>query len=474
MSRAAIAPGHSAGFALRLIAGAGVTLLALFTLSCASSNALQRRSDKSLQEGQVSRAYDFARRSLDKDPKNDRARASMTTAATQMSADWKRRIRDQAATDSLAAADATLDFARFRAELAHYDVVLSPDPAFREDENRIRLAAAAHYYKTARMAFDARKPKQAYLDYSTAGRFVPGFRDLATRIPKTYELALTRVAILPFANQTEVPGLSKQMADHIYGEVDDHLTPKQFQFTRLVDNDRVYANMTVSQLEQLSRDDAIRIGRSLGVDRVVWGHFSNFTTNSTTGLYNQTIYRHVVDPDPTAKDRDRYEESNFTAVTRQREVKVAYEFEVLDVRSQESLSHRGDQMHAVANTVYSLYQARGNPDDYCLLPPSVREHDAARAERVDKEWEATFGHWTIGKLLLSAREGRGRSRYRPEYRKEFLNASYIFPVFLDDLPAPNDMALMALDASWQPVWESLRDLDDQDTTPAPAVNVTAR
>ncbi len=457
---------ESTNVVARRAAHGALALLALLALSCASSNKLAQRSEESLRSGQTSKAYEWARRSLDKDPHNDKARASMTVAASQMSADWKARVRNLAASDSIQGAETCLEFARFRSELARYQVVLPFDPAFRADESRILNAAAQHAYRSAEARLACRQPKQAYLDFVGAGRFVPGYRDIAVRIPRTYELALTRVAILPFANQTEVPGLSKEMADRMYGELDDHINPRQFQFTRLMDPEQVYGRMTVSQLERLGRDDAIRLGRELGVQRVVWGHYSGLNTNSTTGLYHQTIYRHVVEQDPSVKERDRWEESAFTAITRQREVQVAYEFDVLDVENEQTLAHRGDVSHATANTIYTLFQARGSCDDYCLLPPGMKAADPKRAESIDTEWGATFGNWTLTKILLKAREGRGRTRYRPEYRKEFLNASYVFPVFLDDLPAPNDMAFIALDGTWKPVYDALLALDD-DEEPAP-------
>ena len=454
---------------LRRAAGIAVAVAALLSLSCASSNELAKRSDRSMAEGQSRRAYDYAKRALDKDRRNDKARASMTAAATAISSDWKTRIRNQAAGDSLAAAESSLEFARFRAELASYEVVLTPDPTYREDERLILTAAASHDYQSAMQGLAEHHPKQAYLDFSAAARFVPGYRDLATRIPRTYEMALTRVAILPFANETDVPGLSKEMAERIYGEVDDHRNPKLFTFTRLVDTDQVYGRMTVSQLERLSRDDAIRIGRQLGAQRVVWGRFSGMNSSNGMGLYHQKIYRHYVDPDPSVANRDRYEESDFTAVTRERTVTAKYEFEVIDTDDESALAHRGDVVKAVANTVYTPFQARGSCDDYCLLPPAMRDRDGGRADQLDKEWTATFGNWTLAKLLLQAREGRGRTRYRPEYRKEFFSASYIFPVFLDDLPSANDLALVALDQTWKPVWESLRDLDSQENAPSGGV-----
>jgi hypothetical protein len=453
---------------------AGVVMLAALTVSCASSNKLAQRSEDSLRSGQASHAFEYARRALDKDPRNDKARADMTAAATVMATDWKHRVRNLAAGDSLQGADAALDYARFRAELVHYQVVLPFDKSYHDDEALILAAAANHSYRAGLEDLAQHSPKHAYLSFVDAGRYVPGFRDIAVRIPRTYDLAITRVAILPFANQTDIPGLSKIISDHMYGELDDRLNPRQFQFTRLVDNEQVYARMTVSQLEQLSRDEAIQIGRTLGVRRVVWGHFANFKTNSTFGLYHQTIYRHVVDPDPTVKDRDRYEEQDFNAVTRQREVKVSYEFEVIEIQSGQTLTRHGDELRSAANTIYTTFQARGKCDDYCLVPPGLRSSNPDRATQLEQQWGATFGNWTLSKVLLKAREGGSRSHYRPEFRNEFANASYIFPVFLDDLPSSSDMALFALSNTWKPVYDQLQALDAQEDGAAPAADAASR
>jgi len=93
----------------------GVVLLAALTVSCASSNKLAQRSEDSLRSGQASHAFEYARRALDKDPRNDKARADMTQAAAVLAADWKQRVRNLAASDSLQGADVALDYARFRA-----------------------------------------------------------------------------------------------------------------------------------------------------------------------------------------------------------------------------------------------------------------------------------------------------------------------------------------------------------------------
>jgi len=464
MSRAA----GNAGFGRWRAGRIGVALVGLLALSCASSSELARRSDESLKAGHTQHGYDWARKALDKDPKNDVARANLTAAAVILSADSKRRIRNLAASDSTAAAEASLEFARFRAELARYEVVLDPDATYREDERRIREAAAAQYYRSGRAYLDQRQPKAAYRSFLNAGRFVPGYRDLPTLIPSTYNRALTRVAVLPFANQTEVPGLSRELADRMYRALDDHLTPNRFQFTRLVSADQTYGGVTVGELDRMDRDAAIHVAHQLGAQLVVWGRYAGLTSDSDTHHYHQTIFRHVVDPDIHAQERDHYAEFDFSAVTREREVRVRYEFEILDADAEVPVAHHADEARAAANTVFTDFQASGDCDDYCLLPPAIRERDRSRAEQLDQQWEQTFGHWTLPKLLDKAHEAPTRSRYRREYRDEFFRASYIFPVFLDDLPSANDLAVLALDGTWKPLLDALQQLDGQDLGTASA------
>src|SRR5262245_15206890 len=282
MSPAALSSGPGRFARGRRFGRLGVAALGLFALSCASSSELTRRSDESLKAGHTMRAYDWARRALDKDPKNDQARAHMTEAATQLSADWKRRIRAIAATDTLTAAEVALDYARFRAELVRYDVALAADSAFREDERRIRDAAAAQNYRAAESFLEQREPKNAYRSFVEAERFVPGYGDLDQRIPDTYERALTRVAVLPFANQTDVPGLSKEIADGTFEELERRMTPKGFQFTRLIPAEETYRRVSVAELDGLDREAAVRIGRQLGARLVGWGRNSGITRQSGT------------------------------------------------------------------------------------------------------------------------------------------------------------------------------------------------
>mgnify|MGYP007027452655 CR=1 FL=1 len=86
----------------------------------------------------------------------------------------------------------------------------------------------------------------------------------ANRFAGVVELTNTAVAILPFADQAGVPGISRALADRVYAEVSRHVRPEQFVFTRLVDPGQVYARITVAELDGLTRADAIRIGRRLG------------------------------------------------------------------------------------------------------------------------------------------------------------------------------------------------------------------
>ena len=44
---------------------------------------------------------------------------------------------------------------------------------------------------------------------------MPGFRDVDERIRRSFELGIVRVAIVPFDDDTGVPDLTTELADHM-------------------------------------------------------------------------------------------------------------------------------------------------------------------------------------------------------------------------------------------------------------------
>jgi hypothetical protein len=431
---------------------------ALGLLGCAGSRELARRSEVALERGDVRKAYDTARASLDKDPNNARARASLTRAAGMLVDDWKVRLRRMAESDTLASAEASLGLDPLRAELTRYRVTLALDPEFDADLSRIRVAAAGRYYREAELSLTAHHPKQAYLQFETVRTYDRNFRDVVERMGATWELAVTRVAVLPPDNQTGVPGLARSLADAWAAQVAKKLDSDEFRFTRLVPMERVYDRMTVAQLDRIEHEDAVRLGRTLGAQRVVWGRAFGLRSDSHTDRYHETVFRKTTAKNDDGTTRVVWVEDRFEAVTRERQVDAQVELEVLDTDAGEVLARHEEPVHAEALTCFSNFRPAGPSDDYALVSPELKNSDPVAAKHVEERWKDTFGDLSVPKVIEKTRSNSSRRRYRPEYANEFSGAGRT-PIYLDDLPPADDLARMALAPGWRPIVRMLADLD---------------
>ena len=120
--------------------------LALFAISCAGPAQLARMSERELRAGHLRKAYELARRGVDKDSTSEPARRAMTAAATQLVDDWKGRILDVAEADTVAAARHGLELRDFRAELSRYRIEVTPDLGFAEREQIGRASCRERVY----------------------------------------------------------------------------------------------------------------------------------------------------------------------------------------------------------------------------------------------------------------------------------------------------------------------------------------
>ena len=440
-------------------------LLTLFcavtlVLSCAGPKQLTRMSQRELAAGNPRRAFELARDALDKDRSNAAARAAMAAAAAPLADDYKTRVLDLAGVDTVAAARLAHEFGALRVEVASHGVALSPDAAYAEQESRIITGAAGVYYRMGEASLAADRPKEAYARFLAAREFGSGYRDLERRIDETYRRAVVRVAILPFANQTDVPGLSRELGDRIYAAVARQIAAPRFQFTELLGRDDVYSIVTVAQLEALSPEQALAVGQRLGADQVVTGRFFAMRSSSESDSYGQTIYRKTVERDTGGVTRERYAESDLRVIARARRVQARYELEVLDVRDGTIVAHRENPVEAVARTIWTDFRPNGDCNAYCLVPPDLARADPGRARQASERWNSQCGAWPLPDLLERARDGSGREHYDSRYLREF--SDHRRPVFLRELPDEDDLARLALDDVWQPVFEMLRDLDPKD------------
>jgi hypothetical protein len=434
-------------------------VIALLALGCASANKLAKQSETDLTAGNLDAAYQHALKAVDKSPRNARARSAYTAAATRMVEDRKARILSIAAADTLAAAERVLDLSQLRGEILAHGVTLPDDPTFDRAESAIRLGAAEYHYAAAEHALTQGSPKRAWMEFKVCQRYAPGYRDVTQRMDQAHAEATARVAILPFADQVEVPGLSRQLADRMFNEVSRHVQPGEFEFTRLVDPGQVYGNITVSELDRIDRDAAIRIGRKLGADEVVTGRFYGMRSSTNTADVRQSIYRRETFRDTAGVRRERFVEQEFHAVERERSVTVRYDLEVVDTGSEQTLSSYSDKVDGYARVVFTDFRATGDCDQYRLYPPGLKDSDPDRARDIDREWKRHFGTWTLGSLLEKSRNDHSRTRYTSGDRGSFFGDCHERPVWLGGLPNDNDMASISLDVVWQPVLGMLRELD---------------
>ena len=431
----------------------------LVLMSCASSSELARRGDVALDSGDMQRAYDWARRALDRDAGNGRARQIMTIAGDSLVTRHEREITELADVDTVAAARSSLELEVFRAELRTYGVTLPPDSAFRDREAAIRSGAARLFYDRGVESLAAHRPKRAHGELTEAARYAPGYADLGVQLDRAWQEAETRIAILPLNDEVAAPGLADVISKELQHQMEYQLQNKRFRFSSVIGRDEVNRRLTVAQAGRLTREEAVALGRAVGAQRVVFGRLHDLRSDTRTDTYREIIFHKVIERGEDGKPHPRWDEQRFEAVSRRREVSVAVDFEVLETGGGGRLAQDSQGRTIEAHTVFTNFQPVGNCDDYSLVPPDWE--DSTRREH-EKEWRATFGSWTVSALLDRARREPNRTRYESRHRSEFSAAGTSTPVWLDDLPPAEELAHIALSDSWMPLLAILRDQDGKD------------
>jgi tetratricopeptide (TPR) repeat protein len=436
-------------------------LLSIVTLgSCASTSELVRRGDVALDSGNMESAYKWSSRALDHEPGDPRAQQIMTAAATAIIDQRKAQVIQLAELDTLAAARAVLELDDFHADVARYRVTLPVDPDFQAKQSAIRLAAARMYYDKGERSLAADYPRRALAELTEARRFAPSDGDVLSLFDRASQEAISPLAILPFNDDVSSPALAQQVSDGVFAQLQYQLGAKRFRFTRLIGQDQVNRQITVAQAGDLSREDAVSLGRALGAERVVYGRIHDLRSDTHTDTYRETIFRKVVGRGEDGKPVVHYDEQAFEAVSRRRQVAVRVDFEVIETAGGARLARDSEERAFEARTVFTHYAPVGSCDDYSLVPPD--SHDDDHKRQIEKEWRADFGSWSLSGLLDRARREPGRTRYESRHRSEFAAAGTSTPVWLDDVPPVEDMARIALDDAWMPMLAMLRELDGKD------------
>ena len=436
-------------------------LLALaLAAGCAGPGKLAQKSENELAEGDHWRAWALATRALDKAPANPRARAAAAAAAASISADWQRRIAALAEADSLAAAEQVLEFAAFRARAANYTTV-STGSEWLRNEQALRQTAARFHYQHGTAAIAARRPKQAWLHFTDAERYVNGYRDAAARAGKAEAAAITRVAFVPFATASGDPFLGREVAAGWRDAIARHMAPPGTQFTRILGSHEVEQAMRVSQLGRTTRDQAVRLGRDAGAERVVWGSIGGVRSETRLHLFRETIARRVVETTPDGREVVHWEEIPIEVVARERLVSVDVQVEVIATRGGATVTRQRDERSTGARVVWTSYAPEGDLGAYALVAEPVRTADPDRAKRIESRWTSVCGEKaTLREVLEARRTTRGGARYDRKVLPRFVAGAAF--VFLEDLPPAEDLALAALSGGWGRLRDELVRLDAVD------------
>jgi len=304
----------------------------------------------------------------------------------------------------------------------------------------------------------AHRPRVAYREFVACQRYVPDFADAPRREEQAWAQASVRVAVLPFADGVDVPGLSQSVAHGCDEQIGARLA-KDFRFTLLVPVDSVERQMTLAQLHEFGRDDARAIGRRLGADLVVMGRLAGMHSTDSAREPVLPLYHRVEHKDDKGNTVVTWNEGEMRLVIRDRQVVLRYEFDVLDLRTGTVVSHRNEEARAAARIAWTSFRPDEDGDRYSLLPPERRSAEPARARQVDAAWKEQMGSWTLPELMRAAHGDRDRSRYSSRYRGEFRGDSRQHPVWMGELPGEGDLAYVALEGAWRPVYDALLELD---------------
>jgi len=439
----------------------GVALVALaFLTGCASSSKLSEKSEKKLAGGNAWNAWQLAIRALDKEPGNPRARTAATAAGAAIVEEWQRKIRALAQVDSLDAAEEVLKLNDFRFASARY-ATLPVGAAWPGEEQTLRAAAARTHYERGLEASYSKRPKKACDEFSDAERFVAGYRDAAKRADRALGDALTRVAVFPFRAHASDASIGVQVARAWRDDLVEDLTPPAARFTRVLAGNAIEKDLRVSDLEDLSRAEAIRLGRLRGAQRVVWGSIGDVRSSTKLHLFRDMVARRVVETDAQGNEHVRWREVPIEVVARVRDVTVDIEYEVIETANGTSLARRWFDRSTSARVVWTSQDLDGDPASYHLVSEEVRVSNPDRARDVEKRWASVCGSATTIAQVIDARRKAGpNARYAREALPKFVAGTAF--VFLEDLPPAEDLALSALTQVSGPLRDDLLRLDPID------------
>ncbi len=441
-------------------------LLALALVSCASPAALVRRSDKALDQGDARKAYELARRAVQREPGNEEARRALDAAATWIADDWRARIVRLADVDTIAAARQTLEFQTFRAQAADDGARLAADREFERTETALRVAARGIHTRAGKAAAKSQRWKRAHVEYEQALRYAGASSELSKLVDQAYQRAQTRVVLMPMRDEAGLGPVSRELTDDVYAALARGMASDDFRYTRLVPVSEVWEHVTVAQLDDLRREDALKLARKLGASQVVFGRAFGLHSDTNTGWYRERVYRRYTEKDSTGT-HERWSEEPMDVIWRRRDVTVQADFEVIDVDDETVLGHRVHPFSRSARTAWTSFHPVGECKEYGLYTPAMKSQSSTRVARLESEWKEAMGETALPGFLEQARSHRTtRSGWKREYRRDWVASAAQAVWFLNDLPPVTDLAYAALLPSAGTLREELARLDPLDPVDA--------
>ena len=427
---------------------------------CAGPNKLAEKSQKELTDGDVWNAWRLATRALDREPMNPRAKAAAAAAAAVISDDWQRKIRGHATVDSLRAAEQVLAFAEFRSNAVHYTTVEVP-ASWAAEERAIRVSAARHFYTQGKAARAAHRPKSAFASFHECERYVTNFKDSQALANATYEEAITRVAVLPFTSGGT--GLSgKEVSERWRDALAKQMAPPNYPFTRILGSDAISNRMTVSQLSGLSREEALKIGRKSGAQRIVWGTVGPVRTETQLQFFRDRVARKIIEKGADGAQVVRWVEVPIEVIARVRDVEVDVNVSVLTTYDGTQIAQDRSTRSTRARVLWTSFAPEGDLGHYALVSDVARSQNPDRVKDVETRWKNVCGEGTtLQQVLIARRETRGGGSGWDQGTLARVAAGTAF-VFLQELPPAQELAMAALAHGWHPLQKELARLDSMD------------
>jgi hypothetical protein len=442
-----------------------------FLAGCASTTKLTEKSQEKLADGNAWGAWQLATRALDKEPGNPGARGAATAAGASIAEDWQRRIRALAEVDSVDAARQVLKLAEFRADAARY-ATIPVGAGWPDEERTLRQTAARIHYQRGVEAAASGRPKKACAEFGDAAVYVSGYRDVTKRADDALAKALTRVAVVPFRARTADASFGAQVSQAWRDQLAQSMVPPTASFTRVLGDNAMERTMTLADLEGISREDAIRLGRKADAQRVVWGSIGRVNSKTKLHLFEDTVARRVVDRDEKRRETVRWVEVPIQVVARVRDVTVGIDYEVISVQNGTTLAHRHVDRSTSARVVWTSHQPEGDPSSYSLVSETVRHANPKRVRDVESRWQAVCGpSTTLTQVLEARRASRSSGRYGREALPRFAAGAAF--VFLEELPPAEDLALTVLAKGYAPLRDDLLRLDPIDDVDLGMVDTNA-